>query len=75
MTCIKNDGKIVTHKKTEETQVQLRLFKDPSSTWLILQKLDSLIMYFNMTALKWHNQTGKSMCEGRRYEVRHFTLS
>lgn len=61
MTCIKNDGKIMTHMKTEETQVQLRHLQDLSSTWLILQKLDSLIVYFNVTALKWHIQAGKRM--------------
>lgn len=59
MTCIKKDDRIMTHMKTEETQVQLRHLQDLSSTWLILQKLDSLIMYFNMTALKWYIQTGK----------------
>lgn len=63
MTCIKKDDRIMTHMKKEETQVQLRHLQDLSSTWLILQKLDNLIMffimYFNMTALKWYIQTGK----------------
>lgn len=74
MTCIKKDDRIMTHMKTEETQVQLRHSQDLSSTWLILQKLDSLIMYFNMTALKWYIQTGKRKVRREKIWARHFTL-